>query len=236
MRIRRAALAAALCVFSLTVAAGSSGVAASEGDHLTPTRAIAAPPGFASACKRYGFLCGASTGRRMDEQQLLSLASRINSEVNWSVRSTTDAALYGRAEHWTLPDEGAGDCEDYALLKKKRLVESGVDSRLLSMAVVLDGSGQNHVVLMLRVPSGDVVLDNLRGSILPWSQTGYTFLARQNVASKGSWRVALAGPRAAQIASRTGEQLAAAAASGPAAVASAGVGEPALGVIESVKD
>lgn len=195
---------------------------AAEGLHLTPTRGIAAPPGFAAACGRYGFLCGVRSGRRMGDTELLGLASRINTEVNLSVRSVTDMANYGRSEYWTLPDGGAGDCEDYALLKKKRLIESGVDSRLLTIAVVIDGWGENHVVLMLRLSSGDVVLDNLRGSIVPWSSTGYTFIARQSEGNKRAWRVTLAGPRAAQIAARTGERLAADTASRtPARVAGA---------------
>lgn len=200
-------------VMFAALAAGAStfatNVAALEGAHLSATRGIAAPPGFAAACGRYGFLCGARAGRRMGDAELLALASRINTEVNLSVRSMTDMANYGRSEHWTLPYNGAGDCEDYALLKKKRLIESGVDSRLLTMAVVIDGWGENHVVLMLRLASGDVVLDNLRGSIVPWSNTGYTFIARQSEGAKRAWRVTLAGPRAAQIAARTGERLAA---------------------------
>ncbi|MCG6122514.1 MAG: transglutaminase-like cysteine peptidase [Microvirga sp.] len=201
---------------------GSSDAIALEGDRLTSSRGISAPSGFSAACGRYGFLCGTRTGRSMGDGELRALASRVNSEVNWSIRSMTDSANYGRSEYWTLPDNGAGDCEDYALLKKKRLIESGVDSRLLSMAVALDGRGENHVVLMLRLSSGDVVLDNLRGSIVPWSQTGYTFIARQSETNKRAWRVALAGPRAAQIAARTGERIVAETASRtPARIAGA---------------
>ncbi|TVR06537.1 MAG: hypothetical protein EA385_15470 [Salinarimonadaceae bacterium] len=227
MRARNIIAGVFLAALSSSAFIAAGAAAASEGSHLTSTRGIAAPPGFVAACGRYGFLCGVRTGRRMSDGELLALASRINTEVNLTIRSKTDMANYGRAEHWTLPYNGAGDCEDYALLKKKRLIESGVDSRLLSLAVALDG-GENHVVLMLRLSSGDVVLDNLRGSIVPWSRTGYTFIARQNESNKRAWRVALAGPRAAQIAARTGERLAADTASRTPARRAGVVGDRAL--------
>ena len=53
-----------------------------------------------------------------------SLAERINREVNASVTYKTDLAQYGTPEHWCLPTD-FGDCEDYALLKRKLLLEQG---------------------------------------------------------------------------------------------------------------
>lgn len=50
------------------------------------------------------------------------LAERINRDVNASITYKTDLAQYGTPEHWCLPSN-FGDCEDYALLKRKLLLE-----------------------------------------------------------------------------------------------------------------
>ena len=53
-----------------------------------------------------------------------SIAERINSKVNASVTYKTDLEQYSTPEFWK--EAGAfGDCEDYALLKRQRLLESG---------------------------------------------------------------------------------------------------------------
>lgn len=177
-----------------------SPVVLADSRHLPVQKSIESPAGFASACRNYAFLCGERAGRGMSDEELLTLATRVNLDVNREVRSVTDTAQYGRVEHWALPDGGAGDCEDYALLKKKRLIESGVDSRRLTMAVVLDRRAGVHSVLMLRLDSGDVVLDNLTNQIHHWARSGLTFVARQNASNKRSWRAALAGPYAGRFA------------------------------------
>lgn len=177
-----------------------SDVAKAQVAHIPAQKSIESPAGFASACKRYAFLCGVRSGRAMGDQELMTLAKRINLEVNREVRPVTDLANYGRDEHWTLPYDGSGDCEDYALLKKKRLIDSGVDSRRLTMAVVLDPRAGVHSVLVLRLDSGDVVLDNLTDAIRQWERSGLTFVARQNASNKRSWRASLAGPLASRFA------------------------------------
>ena len=64
------------------------------------------------------------------------LAERINSDVNASVEYRTDLAQYGKPEHWCLPT-AFGDCEDYALLKRKLLLEQGWPNDKLGLAVML---------------------------------------------------------------------------------------------------
>ena len=53
-----------------------------------------------------------------------SLAERINSDVNASVSYKTDLEQYSKPEYWVEANT-FGDCEDYALLKRHRLIESG---------------------------------------------------------------------------------------------------------------
>lgn len=154
-------------------------------------RYISPPPGFELSCSRYSWLCA---NRHMAAGGLkgaakLAVARRINAAVNGAIRPLTDAENYGVAEYWTLPANGRGDCEDYTLEKYRRLLDAGVDSRDLRIAVVLDRRGDNHVVLVLHHPDGDLVLDSLVESILPWNETGYAFLAAQTGEDKARWEV-----------------------------------------------
>jgi predicted transglutaminase-like cysteine proteinase len=191
-------LAAIISLFSVCMLIGSYNAATAQsgsGVHARVSSAVTAPPGFRDACRRYGWLCsnrGASG--RMPDDQLLAHAQEVNSRVNRSVREVSDKANYGVQEHWTLPYNGRGDCEDFALLKKKLLIEKGVNPRRLMMAVALDRRGDNHAVLLLRLNSGDVVLDNLTSRIVPWRRTGYTFLAKQVSSNKSQWGVLLERP------------------------------------------
>lgn len=184
-------LATMLMAFPNTSTAGST---------LRASRSIGAPIGFPSACTRYAWLCHKNTSSgEMSDEKAMPLLKKINRDANSSVRPATDYATTGKAEYWSLPINNKGDCEDYALLKMKSLLDAGFPANKLAISVVIDRNGGNHVVLLARLKSGDYVLDNLAGSVKPWSSTGYTFLASQNFNNKSAWQVTLAGPRAAQF-------------------------------------
>lgn len=168
-------------------------------DQLAATRAIAAPEGFSSACQRYNWLCSSSAGANMSDDKALELLSRVNRRVNTAIRPAEDRDVYGRSNYWTLPKDGRGDCEDYAMAKTKALLDAGFPGSKMAVSVVLDRSGNNHAVLMVRLSGGDFVLDNLTGTIKSWERTGYTFLARQKFNHKSAWEVILSGPRAKQF-------------------------------------
>lgn len=170
------------------------------GEQLSATRKVGAPRGFANACAQYAWLCSNSKGSKLSDRAALELLKKVNSSVNAAVRPAHDNTQFGHREVWSLPTDGKGDCEDYVLMKHKRLVEAGFPSRNLAMSVVLDRSGNNHMVLVARTDAGDMVLDNLSSRVKPFNRTGYTFIARQDFARKSEWRVSLAGPRAASLA------------------------------------
>lgn len=171
----------------------------SAGSMLRASRSIGAPIGFPSACARYAWLCHNQGGGKISDDAAMPLLQRVNRSVNASVKPALDISTSGKSEYWSLPIDSRGDCEDYALLKLKTLLDSGFPSNKLSMSVVLDRRGNNHVVLLARLKAGDYVLDNLSGSVRTWESTGYTFLASQNFSNKGAWQVTLAGPRAGQF-------------------------------------
>ncbi len=166
---------------------------------LQATRAIAAPEGFSSACQRYSWLCTTKAGVKMSDAEALELLTKVNRQVNAAIRPAEDSVVYGRSNYWTLPKDGRGDCEDYAMAKTKALLDAGFPASKMAVSVVLDRSGNNHAVLMVRIADGDYVLDNMTGSIKSWDRTGYTFLARQKYDNKAAWEVILSGPRAKQF-------------------------------------
>lgn len=190
LRLAAAALAIAL-------APHGTGAAASM---LQPVRTIGAPQPFIAACHRYAWLCGSTSGRAMSDVDAHALLARVNKQVNFTVSPADDRSATGKDDDWSLPVNGKGDCEDFALMKKKKLIDAGFLSNRLAMTVVLDRRGNNHVVLMARLADGDYVLDNLSHSVKSWEKTGYTFVARQSFENKRVWQVILAGPRASGIA------------------------------------
>ena len=89
----------------------------------------------------------------------LSELDNINRAVNREIAPATDIEIYGQAEYWTIPTT-RGDCEDYALLKRKRLIARGWPASSLLMTVVRDEKGEGHAVLTARTVQGDFILDN----------------------------------------------------------------------------
>ncbi|EIM29128.1 transglutaminase-like cysteine peptidase [Microvirga lotononidis] len=104
---------------------------------------------------------------------------RINQQVNAAIKPKTDMDHWGVEDVWDFAEDGYGDCEDYQLVKRKRLVEAGFPRRALRMTVVIDEEGAGHAVMMVRTNRGDFILDNKRNAVLPWHRTGYTYIKRE---------------------------------------------------------
>jgi len=111
----------------------------------------------------------------------------VNAVVNGSVSDSSDRDLYGREDVWSLPVAGKGDCEDLALLKRKRLIERGWPSSTLLMTIVTTSSGEGHAVLTAVTDQGDYVLDTRTSAIRLWTQTGYEFYTRQAQNNPQRW-------------------------------------------------
>lgn len=111
----------------------------------------------------------------------------INRSVNEAVAPRSDLEIYGRDEWWAYPVNGVGDCEDYALEKRRRLAEAGVSLSNILLTVVRKPDGEGHAVLTVRTDRGDFILDNLNNDLRPWYSTGYKFLKRQASNHTGHW-------------------------------------------------
>ena len=147
-----------------------------------------APPAFKQFCLRYGALCSTGSGPRivrLDAGKRTEL-QHLNAAVNQRIRERSDRDVYGVEDNWALP-ANAGDCEDFAILKKKELMDLGWPSAALLLTVArLRLSNEGHVVLTVRTSDGDLVLDNRSNLIKDWSRTPYRYYARQAQKS-GGW-------------------------------------------------
>ncbi len=110
----------------------------------------------------------------------------VNDAVNAAIGCRPDAEA-GWLDRWERPSSGRGDCEDYCLEKRARLVAAGFPRRPFRIAVVLLPSGEGHAVLLARTRSGPFVLDNLRGAILPLAAAGYRFVRRERSLPPAGW-------------------------------------------------
>jgi predicted transglutaminase-like cysteine proteinase len=149
-------------------------------------------PAWRDFCGRYPAECTVN----LSEPAVLKLTTAtwgmigtINERVNSNVKPITDVEHWGVMDHWDLPDDGYGDCEDYQLLKRKLLAELGVPHRAMRMTVALDEAGQGHAVMMVRTDRGNYILDNRRQAVLAWSDTGYKYIKQEG--SQGPAWVAL---------------------------------------------
>jgi len=117
------------------------------------------------------------------EREQMKLLNQINQSVNRVVKKASDQDLYGENEYWALPrlvnGKLYGDCEDYALEKRRQLLAAGVPEAALSMAVAFTARGESHAVLMVSLQSGDWVLDNLTPWATPWQDLNYHWVERQ---------------------------------------------------------
>jgi predicted transglutaminase-like cysteine proteinase len=159
-----------------------AGTAAVETGEVRP------PLGWVNFCYRHPRDCRPDTAE-LDQLVLTTQLWRkllaVNKAVNDEVQPLADQAHWGVSESWDYPDDGRGDCEDYALEKRRRLIAAGFPNRVLLMTVVLDENREGHAVLMVPTNRGDLVLDNKRDAVLPWDSTGYSFIKRESRTGAG---------------------------------------------------
>lgn len=128
-----------------------------------------------------------------------TMVSRVNTAVNREVAPKTDRQIWGRDEVWSFPTS-AGDCEDFVLEKRRRLMALGIPGGNLLITVLRQQNGEGHAVLTVRTVEGDFLLDNLDSRIKLWSETSYVFLKRQSESDSGVW-LSISDGRADAVAS-----------------------------------
>ncbi|PLW79237.1 transglutaminase [Cohaesibacter celericrescens] len=156
---------------------------------MTITGKTSAPIGHVNFCRNNPTEC--KTSFSVDRAVKLSKSNwtqliNINGHVNQSIRPITDKEQYRTEELWTYP-ASAGDCEDFALLKRRMLINVGWPETALLITVVREQNGNGHAVLTVRTDRGDLILDNQDPRILPWDQTPYHYIKRQAALHPATW-------------------------------------------------
>ncbi|NWJ24567.1 transglutaminase-like cysteine peptidase [Rhizobium sp. RM] len=185
-RLARALLFAVAAGF-MTAASAS---AENKGSPSMVTGGITSQPiGHYEFCQKYADECNirskVTPPPRVTEYGW-GVVREINTSVNATIVAMTDQEIYGKDEVWEYPTT-AGDCEDFVLLKRKKLIEKGFAVSDLLITVVRKPDGEGHAVLTLRTTDGDFILDNLSDDVKLWTDTNYTYLKRQASFNTGRW-------------------------------------------------
>jgi predicted transglutaminase-like cysteine proteinase len=161
------------------------------------------PFGWMDFCQRYKGECDArelpAADVNLTEKSMREI-EQVNAKVNHAVEAVSDMDHWGVVDRWDYPMDGKGDCEDYALMKRKQLIERGFPRQALLMTVVRDENNDGHAVLTVKTNGGEFILDNLHDEVKPVNRVAYRLVKRQSQQDPNVW-VAL-GPSAPVFASR----------------------------------
>lgn len=186
---RSGAIKATVLAAILAVTAFSSADAAGRSMFMAVNGKTSQPIGHHDFCETHIKDCSIHSVTRvrvkLDAARWRDL-NQVNTAVNTGIRPATDEELFGEPEVWTYPDK-AGDCEDFVLLKQRKLVEKGWPVGALLITVVRQTNGDGHAVLTVTTDHGDLVLDNLDPDVKLWSDTSYRYLKRQSEYDTGAW-------------------------------------------------
>ena len=120
----------------------------------------------------------------MTDKELIATLKAVNFTINKETHYKTDQQLYKQEDFWTIMDQPkmVGDCEDYSLTKRQRLIELGIPASKLRLAVCYAENGEGHCVLTCDVDGVTYVLDNRFDKLKTYVELmriGYKFLYRQ---------------------------------------------------------
>jgi predicted transglutaminase-like cysteine proteinase len=144
----------------------------------------------------------------------------VQYNINTSIRPREDAT-----HAWEYPTDGTGDCNKYALSKRRDLIAQGWPRDTLLLATAVTERGEGHLVLVVHTDKGDLVLDNRLPQVVDWSTLPYHWVSVQTQQSPVRWVSVLSRPIATADAGpvlRSPAPAVVASARAPSIVASAG--------------
>lgn len=184
----RAAISLTIAIVCFSV---SPNVATAANSYVTVGARTQSPPiGWVQFCQTYAGECNTTplqardvvlTARAWDD------LSRVNTWANHKIKPETDMDHYGMVQWWRYPDDGAGACHSYALLKRRMLLQAGWPRQALLMTIVHEANGEGHAVLTVKTDRGEFILDNLTDEIRLWSKTPYLYYKRQSQSDPNVW-------------------------------------------------
>ncbi len=173
--------------------------------HLASGAMTLAPFGLYDFCSRLPVECFLDANSPPKKQirpaaftkQQLKFIAKINSKINSANIGVPDTFSTGQEELWDMPlthprsargrGRPYGDCEDFALEKRRALLNAGVPAHSLFLATVVSEASGLHAVLVVSTDQGDLVLDNLSAQIKLFHKTEYLWLKRQVTTTMVDW-------------------------------------------------
>ncbi len=180
MKNKIAILVGFLAAFAiLSPSSGEAGTLIATGDAVVP------PSGFIRFCVKYSQDCLAS-GR---EAAAIDLTAQRRAELD-EVQASVNAAIEPREElgaGWRYATDGHGDCNTFALSKRRALIARGWPEETLLLATAYTERGEGHLVLVARTSQGDLVLDNRLAPVVDWAALPYRWVSIQSQKSPALW-------------------------------------------------
>lgn len=109
--------------------------------------------------------------------------AEVNRAVNQDIRYRADILVHKTPEFWQAAIN-EGDCEDYALEKRRRLLALGADMQDLSLATAHTETNEYHAVLIVKTDRGDFVLDNRYPEPMARQELAYRW---DKIEDEGKW-------------------------------------------------
>jgi len=153
-----------------------------------PVAKVDGPPTqYVDFCRRHPASC-VLDGEPIIEwtAELHQRLSDVNARVNEEVDFVSDMDNLGVEEDWSFPRDCRGDCEDFVLEKRKRLVDLGFPRASLTIAFAFhEVQFFPHAILLAETTTGTWVLDNLYEEVLCWDAVPYRYTRREQ--PDGTW-------------------------------------------------
>lgn len=174
-----------IAAFLAVICAAGSSVEAAQWSEAGGLTSI--PYGHLDYCKRNPRDCKPHKADRPIQltNARLALLHDVTKSVNRRIKAVSDQKNYGLRDHWVIPENGKGDCEDYVLMKRKLLLARGFSASQLLITLVQ--GHEPHVVLTVRTNQGDLILDNMNDDVRPVEKTRYRYIKMQSPAHSGQW-------------------------------------------------
>jgi predicted transglutaminase-like cysteine proteinase len=163
----------------------TSSLPARAGSAIATGPAVVPPSGFIHFCVKHAEEC-LMNGRDAARIELTTTRQAelrdVQARVNGAIEPREDPAHV-----WEYARNGHGDCNTYALTKRRALIALGWPEETLLLAAVYTEHNEGHLVLVVRTSQGDLVLDNRLPRIVEWTVLPYRWVSMQSQASPARW-------------------------------------------------
>lgn len=151
-----------------------------------PTGAPAIPPaGFLGFCIHHLRDC---VGRTQASSPVAMSTAKWR-QID-EVQGDVNAAIRPRQMNprvWDYAADGSGDCNTFALTKRRELIARGWPKEDLLLVTAVTERGEGHLVLVAHTDQGDLVLDNRVTRVVDWTRLPYRWISIQSPESPAKW-------------------------------------------------